>query len=73
MTPAERRSVTNRVRARLKRRPRTIEYLHIVEHTRLSLSWIKSFARGQFTAPNITMVCELDAALSLLEKEHAAR
>lgn len=70
MTPAERRSVTNRVRARLKRRPRTIEYADIVKRSDLSLSWVKSFARNQFAKPSIAMVQTLDDVLAVLEAEH---
>lgn len=69
MTPAERRSVVNRVRARLKRRPRTIEYTDIVKRSELSLSWVKSFARSQFAKPSIEMVQQLDNTLAVLEAE----
>lgn len=63
MTPAERRSYVNRVRGKLKRRPRELELQHIADATGLSLGWLKSFARAAYANPDVNLVCTLGVFL----------
>lgn len=56
MTPAERASLTVRVRSKLRQRPRTLELKRIASDTGLSVGWLKCFSRGQYEKPSLPMV-----------------
>lgn len=64
MTPQEKRNHIARVRSRLARRPRWVEYAHISDATGVSVVWIKAFARSKYENPDFHKVLLVDTYLS---------
>lgn len=72
MTPAERRSYTNRVRGKLHRRSRLLTLEMIAADTPLSFGWLKQFSRSAFDKPNVEMMMTLERYLDQYEKRLSA-
>ncbi len=68
MTPAERRTYTNRVRGKLHRRSRLLTLEMIAAETPLSFGWLKQFSRSAFERPSVEMMTTLEKYLDQYEK-----